>query len=76
MPKLKCLNRYRNRNVVYNVGEIFNVDADIAAALMTDSPGSFELFAEPKPARVSTAVAEPESTEPKPKRRSTRRKSG
>jgi hypothetical protein len=46
--KLICTHRYRNRGVDYAPGAILDLAADEAAALLADSPGSFEPYAPPK----------------------------
>lgn len=75
MPKLKCVSRYRGRfrgtEYVYNVGDEFNADADLAVYLVTDSPSSF--VAEEPPARVAKVIDEPKDGELEPRSRSRRK---
>lgn len=42
MRTLKVKSRYLNRDVVYNVGQVIEVDDDYAAWLMRDCPTCFE----------------------------------
>lgn len=63
--KLKCVGRYRNdpRNVVYQVGEVFEASDEDAAYLLADAPGCFEVVVEKavrKPARDKAVRSAPE----------------
>jgi hypothetical protein len=55
--RLRALGRYVNepRNLAWNKGEVFEADADLAAFLLADAPGTFERVAESK----SKAITEP-----------------
>lgn len=46
--KLRAKSRYVNEplGVAYRAGDIFEVDAALAARLMTDSPETFEVYEE------------------------------
>ena len=57
--KLTCSGRYSNGRVAYQPGQEFEVDDATGRWLLTDSPGSFQIFQPPAP--VPAPALEPEA---------------
>jgi hypothetical protein len=49
--KLKVLSSYQERDLILKAGQVYECTEAEAKRLMVDSPGSFEIYAEPKQAR-------------------------
>jgi len=71
--KLKCIAPYRNdvRGVIYRVGDVFEVTAEMKRFLLADAPGCFEEAVEKKALDVPPAnkMMDEPTTKKSPKRR-------
>ena len=47
MPLIKCIAAYRTQAVEWPVGKVEQVSDEVAALLLRDSPGSFEVVSPP-----------------------------
>lgn len=58
--KLKCVAAYRNdpRGLIYQPGELFEVDDEAFAFLMADAPGCFKMARAPKNKAVKSPPAD------------------